>query len=245
MVFRTNVEGEPRRPGLIDLWNSELYKGADWSELDNPKVRTTTTRPPKNIIPWQKAKLIHKERIASGDRDYRIDAYIHCCTDDQKFDGERVGIWKEWRHFYEVASHFDGITGIDFSTNADFPEPLKRFQFHKMRVIEHGAIERGINVIPNARWGGPETWSYCFDGLPECEPLCIGTVGSGLRRIENRLLFDMGLRELMRQKKPPYLIVIGSVNYPIFEELRQQGIGIYQYDGETRAYYKSKGGLYV
>ena len=28
-----------------------------------------------------------------------------------------------------------------FRTLADFPEPVKRIQFHKMRVIEHGAIQ--------------------------------------------------------------------------------------------------------
>ncbi|MGN0262147.1 MAG: DUF4417 domain-containing protein [Eggerthellaceae bacterium] len=237
--------GKTPRPGIRDLWNSSLYEGADWTGLDNLEVRCTAARPSENIILWTHAKRLHKERIASGDKDYHVNAFIHCCTDDQNFDGEREGIWKKWEHFYDVASHFDGITGIDFSTNADFPEPLKRYQFHKMRAIEHGAIQRGIPVIPNARWGTPETWEYCFDGIPEGEMLCVGTVGSGLGNIENRPTFDAGLRMLIALKRPPALTVIGSEKYPIFREVRESGIAIFQYDGETCSYFKEKGGRYV
>lgn len=186
-----------------------------------------------------------RTRLARGNRGYRVRAFIHCCIDDQKFDGEREGIWKRWGFFYDAASHFEGITGIDFSTNADFPEPVKRMQFHKMRAIEHGAIERGIPVIANARWGTAETWGYCYDALPEKEPLCVGVVGSGINGVENRPVFDAGLRKLIEVKRPPALVVIGSANYPIFKELRDSGIAIYQYDGETCSHFKGKGGSRV
>lgn len=236
---------ETPRPGLHDLWNAKLYEGADWTEFDNPKVSCTAAQPPDAIISWHDAKHFHKKRIADGEYDYHANAFIHCCSDDQKFDGDREGIWKKWEHFFEVASHFSGITGIDFSTNADFPEPLKRYQFHKMRAIEHGAIHRSIPVIPNARWGTPETWGYCFDGLPESSVLCIGVVGSGLKKIENRPVFEEGIRELVRQKKPYAIVVIGSTNYQIFRELEDEGIVIYQYDGETEAFFKMKGNGHV
>lgn len=229
------------RPGLSDLWNARLYEGAEWTELDNPKVRCTAMKLPKAVVPWHKAKRIHKKMIAAKDRNYHVGAFIHCCIDDQKFDGEREGIWKKWGFFYEVASHFEGVTGIDFSTNADFPEPLKRYQFHKMRAIEHGAICHGIPVIPNARWGTPETWGYCFDALPDSSALFVGGVGSGLRNIENRSAFAAGLRELVRQKSPTAIVVIGSTNYQVFQEIEDLGIIVHQLDGETSSFFKTKG----
>ena len=233
------------RPGLSDLWNSKLYEDANWTELDNPKVYCTATRLPEAVISWHDAKRLHKRRVAAGKRSYHAHAFIHCCIDDQKFDGEREGIWRKWRFFYEVASHFDGITGIDFSTNADFPEPLKRYQFHKMRAIEHGAIQRGIPVIPSARWGTPETWGYCFDALPESSTLFVGVVGSGLNSLENRPVFDAGLLELVRQKKPKAIVVIGSANYKVFQDLRDLGITVHQLDSETSTFFKTRGGLDV
>lgn len=240
-----NNEVKIHRHGLNDLWNAELYEGAEWTNLDNPKVECTAAELPGTVVPWHEAKRMHKRLIATKARGYHVDAFIHCCIDDQKFDGEREGIWKKWKFFYEVASHFDGITGIDFSTYADFPEPLKRYQFHKMRVIEHGAIHRSIPVIPNARWGTPETWTYCFDGLPDSSVLSVGTVGSGLKKIENRPVFEAGLLELVRQKSPIAIVVIGSSNYRIFDEIENQGVTIHQLDGETSSFFKTKGGADV
>lgn len=233
------------RAGITDLWNSELYEGADWSDLDNPKVRSTAEEPPVAVVSWRDAKRIHKEHIAKGKDSYHVHAFIHCYIDDSKFDGKRESIWRRWRHFYEVAYHFDGIMGVDFSTNADFPEPVKRNQFHKMRAIEHGAIHRGIPTIVNARWGTPETWDYCFDALPEDDSLCIGVVGSGLRNLENRPVFDSGLRKLMELKRPKTLIVVGSSDYPIFDEVRDAGVMVIQFDGETCSHFKRGGRRHV
>lgn len=242
MIDHSSSWGKASRPGLSDLWNSRLYEGAKWTELDNPKVRCATAKLPQAVISWHNAKRLHKRRISAGERDYHVPAFIHCCIDDQKFDGEREGIWRRWEFFYEVASHFDGIAGVDFSTNADFPEPLKRHQFHKMRAIEHGAIQRGIPVIPNARWGTPETWGYCFDALPESSTLFVGVVGSGLGNIENRPVFEAGLRELVGRKSPHTIVVVGSANYQVFRDLEKQGITIHQLDGETSAFFKTKRG---
>lgn len=245
MKYSTSTWGDKPRAGLVDIWNSTLYENAQWTELDNPVVASTVQAVPTSIVPWHEAKRIHKRNIAKGSPDYHIDAFIHCYLDDHKFDGEREGIWKKWKFFYEVARHFDGILGIDFSTYADFPEPVKRFQFHKMRVIEHGAVQRGIPTIPNARWGTPETWSYCYDSLPEDSMLSVGVVGSGLGNIENRPMFDAGMRKLIELKHPTKLVVIGSTSYPIFDEVRMLGIAVVQFDGETCSHFKSKVSCHV
>lgn len=169
-----------KRPGIGDLWNSGLYEGAIWTELDNPQTSTTAKKAPNSVISWPEALSLHRRNVRTGNGDYHIDAFIHCYIDDRKFDGSRGGIWKNWKRFFGIARHFGGVLGVDFSVYADFPEPVKRYQFHKMRAIEHGAAFRGIPVIPNARWGTRETWPYCYDALPDQSMLSIGTVGSGL-----------------------------------------------------------------
>lgn len=228
------------RAGVKDLWNAALCEGAEWTELDNPRVKSTATLLPTSAISWHEAKRLHNKMLKEGKPDYRIGAFVHCYIDDPKFDGEREGIWKRPEKFYEVVSHFEGMLGIDFSTNADFPEPVKRFQFHRMRTMEYGANVRGLALVPNARWGTEETWPYCFDGLPEGKPLSVGTVASGLRELENRPVFEAGLRLLVKQKHPSALVVVGSANYSVFDELRDQGVKIVQIDGDTSRHFGSK-----
>ena len=230
----------PPRRGVSDIWNSELYIGSEWSALDNPIVYCTAREAPLNIISWREAKRQHQKMLEMDD-EYHVNGFIHCYIDDGKFDGDREGIWKRWKYFYEVSAHYVGIMGIDFSTNADFPEPVKRMQFHKMRAIEHDAIHRGISVIPNVRWGTRETWDYCFDALPSNSMLSIGVVGSGLKNIENRSMFDAGFRELVKRKRPSTLVVVGSAEYPVFDEAKSAGIAVVQFDGPTCSYFKARG----
>lgn len=228
------------RPGLKDLWNSQLVKDAKWTKLDYPKVKTTAEKVPVAVISWHDAITQHNKLLKSGNADYHINAYLHCYIDDTKFDGEREGIWEKPERFYAIASHYDGILGIDFSTNADFPEPIKRNQFYKMRAMEYGANARNISLYANARWGTKETWKYCYDGLPKGQALCVGTVASGLRKLENRPVFEAGLRELVKLKHPPKLIIVGSASYEIFDELRRQGIEIIQFDGPTSCHFQKE-----
>lgn len=91
----------------------------------------------------------------------------------------------------------------------------------------------GISVISNVRWGTEETWRYCFDGNPHNSMLAIGTVASGIRLCRNRPLFENGLYEMARVLQPHTLVVYGSVNYPCFDRLREQGIQIVSFPSKT------------
>lgn len=64
-------------------------------------ARRRTGRPGKEkgrgdeaVISWPDAKCTHKSRIVTGNREYHVEAFIHCYVDGVKFDGEREGIWK-------------------------------------------------------------------------------------------------------------------------------------------------------
>lgn len=229
------------RKGVEDLWNARLVRGARWTAHGNPIVMSTIKQLPHRVVGYREACQIHRNYVAAGELDYRVDAFVHTCTDDQRFDGTREGIWSKSERFIEMAQHFAGAS-VDFSTYADFPEPLLRWQTYRTRVIEFALAQAGVPVIVNARWGGCETWPYTIDELPERQALLIGTVASGLRKLENRPIFRSGLRRIIAQKHPTALVVIGSAADPVFEEARAQGVKIAQFDGETQAAFKLKAG---
>ncbi len=105
--------------------------------------------------------------MKSGNESFHYHAHIHFYIDDQKFDGKQSSIWLYPVKALEIVKHFDGIITPDFSTNADFPDPLKRYNTYRMRAFGCWIANNGLSVINNVRWGTLETWAYCFDGIPK------------------------------------------------------------------------------
>ena len=231
-------QSRPSRKNVKDRWDARLVEGAIWTANDNPVVHSTLEEPPTAAIGYRAARRIHKERMAADDTNYHVAALIHTCTDDQNFDGPRTGIWAKPEEFIEMARHFEGAS-VDLSLYADMPDPVMRGQVYRMRSLEYALASAGAGVVVNARWCGPETWSYTIDELPERSMLLVGTVGSGLKLLENRPVFEAGMRRILETKSPTGLIVIGSAASPVFDEAREQGVLVAQFDGETCAAFKA------
>lgn len=229
------------RPGLKDMWNSYMVAGVkseEWSENDIPFCPTTAADLPQSLVSYSTAKTLHRKMLIQKGSDYHINAYLHCYIDDSKFDGPFNSIWKSPNRLLRIAEHYEGIITPDFSTYVDFPDPIRRYNTYRMRAFGRCAADLGYRVINNVRWGFSRTWKYDFDGLPHNSLVAIGTVGSGIRYIENRPLFDSGLREFIRTHSPHTLIICGSVHLPVFDELKNQGICVLHFDSETNVGFK-------
>lgn len=227
------------RSNIKDMWNAYLLEGAEWTPQGNPIVQTTATEPPRAVVSYREAKDIDKAK-RKVEPDYTIDAFIHFYIDDDQFDCKTSGLWTKPEEFFKIASHFEGVIGPDFSIYADFPKPLRDFQIFGMRTFEFACSKRNIPVIFNARWGSPATRKITIDEFPENSMLTIGTVGSRLKYLENQYCFEAGFKRMLDTKAPHTLVVVGSANYPCFEEARSRGVRIIQYDGDTAKYYKQK-----
>lgn len=231
------------RTGLRDIWNAYMCEGADFSRNDNdiPFCPTTATAIPTALITWDEAKHLYKKAIARKDNNFFVDAFVCFYIDDHKFDGPFKGIWRNSKYAKKVLDHFSGIITPDFSTYQDFPYPLKLWNTYRMRAFGFWYGKEGKSVINNVRWGTPETWSYCFDGLPKHSMLCIGTVGGSPRKFIDRKRFEEGLEELISVLQPHTILVYGSANYSCFEKLREQGITVVSFPSHTASAFKKEG----
>lgn len=63
--------------------------------------------------------------------------------------------------------------------------------------------------------------------------IAIGTVASELRKTINHERFEFGLRQLVNTKHPKTLIVIGTINVPVFKELSETNIEIIHFRSTT------------
>ena len=234
------------RNGCTDMWNAFMVEGADYVlGSDIPICPCTAKDIPKKLISYVDAKHLHKINYKENP-DYHIDAFIHFYIDDQKFDGPQSSVWLYPYKALEILSHFSGVITVDFSTNADFPDPIKRYNTYRMRAIGRWFGTNGISVINNVRWGTEETWDYCFDGIPYNSMVAIGTVASGIHKLENRPDFENGLFKMLERLKPHTIIVYGSANYDCFRELADKGILIIPFPSDTSLAFKArKGGSHV
>lgn len=227
------VKMNSNRPGLQDIWNASMLIGAQYSPHDFPLCPTTATDVPKALISYSEAKALHNKQMKLGNKAYHYDAFVHFYIDDQKFDGKRSSIWLYPDKALDIIKHFAGIIAPDFSTYADFPDPIKRISLYKMNSFSYWIGSLGIPVISNVRWGTEETWDYCFDSNPHNSMVAIGTVASRIHQLKNRPLFENGLFHMVETLQPHTIITYGSSNYGGFNFLRQAGIRIVSFPSQT------------
>lgn len=243
MIF-TNIpcKNIASRNGISDLWNAGMVAHTTFSaQNDIPLCLTTAAEIPKCLIGFDEAKTIHRKQIKSGNTEYHVNAFIHFYIDDQKFDGKRNSIWLYPEKALEIIIHYSGIIAPDFSTNVDFPDPLKRWNIYRMCAFGAWINAITIPVISNVRWGAEDTWDYCFDGNPHNSMVAIGTVASGAHLLKNRSLFEDGLLHMADYLKPHTILVYGSSNNPCFNYLKDSGIQIVSYPSKTSLAFSERG----
>ena len=210
------------RKSCKDIWNAFMVRGAKFSANDIPYCPTTAKSIPQNLISFAQAKTIYNKHRKASDKNFFENDFVHFYIDDYKFDG-KSGIWFDYKKSAEIFQHFAGIITPDFSTCADFPEPLKIYNTYRMRVFGYwyGKI-LGISVINNVRWGTEETFQYCFDGIEQNSIVAIGTVASNLQNVTDYKIFSAGFGRMLEVLKPHTIIVYGSDKYPCFDRVREK-----------------------
>ena len=231
------------RKGIKDVWwRPYMVSGADFSHsgYDIPYCPTTAVCIPCMIITYDEAKRIYRQQLRNGHKDFLHMAYVCFYEDDHEFDSKN-GIWFNTSCAYRILCHFAGIITPDFSTYQDFPVPLKYWNTYRMRAFGYwyGMI-CGHAVINNVRWGTPESWRYCFDGIPDNSIVCIGTAGGSPKKLIDRKRFEEGLEELVRVRKPHTILVYGSASYPCFYKLIDQGIKVVSYPSRTASAFERR-----
>jgi len=214
-----------------------MVEGATFGEFDIPFCPNTNTSIPKDIITYDEAKRIYNKQIKKN-KEFHIDVYVCFYCDDYIFDST-TGIWFRYKKALGILKHFKGIITPDFSTYIDFPISLKIFNTYRMRAFGYYVGKQGLEVINNIR-GSVLDFDYCFRGIPHNEIVCIGTVGSGLKYLENRDQFNQWILKMVEVLNPHTILIYGSSNYSIFDELSKKGIKIITYASKTARDFKRR-----
>lgn len=135
----------------------------------------------------------------------KFDTGVHFYVDDYQFER----IWSRPDFYIEKIEPFECALSPDFSLYMDMPIAMKIWNTYRSRMIGQMMQDAGLIVIPTVSWAEPETFAFCFDGLPENATLSVSTVGVK-ESAAAKEIWTAGMDEMIKRKKPRKLIVYGG-----------------------------------
>ena len=132
---------------------------------------------------------------------------LHFFLDDYRF---RDAVWCNLEKTTYSIGNFDYYFTPDLSLWMDLPTDFyNRENVFRTRFVGAYWQKCGYNVIPTASWGGLNSFTYCFEGLPAHSVIAV----SGMGNSRNKRSFNHwcnGLRRLEAAKAPTLIFVYGE-----------------------------------
>ena len=170
------------------------YKSTEieYTDMGFPRIR------PLGDIPTEVSELQFSKAKTSTKYNSWVHFYLH------NFLFERI--WNFPDKYIPILSKYQGIFMPDFSVFWDMPEPLQMFNYYRSLWFAAYAQIKGIKVIPSAVWSDEKSYSWCFEGIPKNDVLCISAVGC-LREKENAKLFYSGCERCISEVAPKVILL--------------------------------------
>ncbi len=105
--------------------------------------------------------------LAWGEKTRRVGNCLHFYIDDYKF--ENVWQWPSNGLRAITNKKIKYVIAPDFSLYMDWPHAVKIWNTYRNRLITRywqENAEKRQYIIPCVNWSNPQSWEYCFEGLP-------------------------------------------------------------------------------
>ena len=132
-------------------------------------------------------------------------AGIHFYVDDYQFER----LWNAPDKYVDLLSEYDCILSPDFSLYMDMPMAMKIWNVYRSRQIGAYYQNAGLAVIPTISWAEPETFEFCFKGIPKGSIVSISTIGVKQDKTATRVWRD-GVDEMIKQIEPSAILIYGG-----------------------------------
>lgn len=180
--------------------NQEIVQFPITNKYGFPDMKATQTTGNKFIrfCDWKWTEGDPKEYIA------------HFFYGDHKF----MSAWREPGKYVEKLRMFKAVISPDFSLYTDFPMALQILSCYRRQWCGAYWQSLGLDVIPDVIWGEPDTFEWCFDGIPKYSTVAVSSVGvkqdAEWNGKENDL-FKQGYEEMMKRLEPTAVLFYGDM----------------------------------
>lgn len=216
------------QPGKFDVLNLRMTFPSS-NEFDIPDIQPTDFVP-ENLAAWNMPRHRDYAAISGG--------ALHYFLDDYRFETA----WASPERLLPRVLAVGASLTPDFSLWRSMPRAAQIWNVYRSRWCGAYWQANGVHVLPTACWGGPDTYDFCFEGIPERSTVAISSVGIKASKVDQEL-FRSGLSELIRRTQPSLLLAYGQLRfcedidlpdvreYPTFWDRRRKRV---EHDGRTR-----------
>lgn len=133
------------------------------------------------------------------------DTLCHFYLDDYQF----ARVWDNPDRYLRILRNFRVVLQPDFSLYDDFPPAVNLFNHYRKQWL--GAYWQlfGVRVIPTICWAEPESYEYCFEGVPRHATVSISTVG-GFKNEKTKEGWMDGYRKCLEVLQPEHILLFGE-----------------------------------
>jgi len=188
----TSTSSIARKSQLDNLHLKKFVNFADGYEMPTLKAC--------NIIPTSLVSL----NAALTAKDHN--QCVHFFIDDYQFER----IWNLPDRYVECLRQFQCVIAPDFSQYTDMPYPQRMWNNYRGKFIGAWLQSQGVTVIPNVTWSLPDSYEYCFDGIPQQSVIAINSTGAARYGL-TRFLWLKGYREALSRLRPLAVIRYGTM----------------------------------
>lgn len=130
---------------------------------------------------------------------------VHFFLDDYRFET----VWSKPERGLSRCQRVGAALTPDFSLYRDMPRAMQLWQVYRSRWCGAWLLHHDIPIVPTLSWSTPDTYEFCFTGIPTGSVVAISTVGTW-RDPEARRLFTAGYTEMLHRLQPSTVLVYGK-----------------------------------
>ena len=194
---RTSVHWDSK-PGKFDVLNLRMTFPST-SPYDIPDL-TPTDFVPENLAAWNMPRHRDYAAVSGG--------ALHFFLDDYRFEAA----WSAPERLLPRVLAVGAALTPDFSIWRGMPKAAQVWNVYRSRWCGAYWQSNGVEVIPTACWGAPDTFDFCFDGIPAGSTVAVSSMGIRSSK-EDQQLFRDGVSELISRTQPRLLLAYGQLRF--------------------------------
>lgn len=216
-------EKREARGSSRDVMHAYMTKGIIIDRLSGMPIMKPEFTIPTRTISFSEAK-------SPDNNDF--DAFVHFYENDDQIECFWNNPWK----YLNKLSKYAGFIAPDYSTGPSIPDPIRRYNVYRNQLVGAWLQSLGFRVLCNVRCPAFDC-DYFLVGAPKHCIVAVGEVGCVKNR-NDRNRFEGGLMRLVSELEPTAIVVIGEDSYNVFDYVRNCGIPLYFYSGQTQHFHK-------
>lgn len=187
-------ERKKRRIRSVTNYRDCIFPSDDDDLLGFPTLQPALSRD------WQGLKLVdYGARVRYYDK-----SVCHFFVNDARFESLINAPAKSLSHVLRYAA----VLTPDYSIFADYPLSLQIAQHYKSRWLGAYWQSQGVNVVPTLAWGGADSLSFAFSGLPKEAVLAVAAPSQRAAPAQLKR-YLVGFSHALEVLRPRVLLVSG------------------------------------